>query len=485
MIVMKFGGTSVEDADAIRRVAKIVRGRLDQRPVVVVSAMAKVTDSLLAASQTAASGALHTANKLLRQLRQRHLSTLAELVKESEAAPFRDALTALFDNVADFLRSVAALGELSGRSVDNIVSTGELLSTQIVTAALVAEGMPALAIDSRRCVVTDSNFTRALPLFDKSNAALRRHLKPLVADGRVPIMGGFIGSTADGIPTTLGRGGSDYSAAIVGAALRARRIEIWTDVDGMMTTDPRACPQARKIDVIGFDEAAELAYFGAKVLHPATLVPAIEKNIPVYVLNSRNPKGNGTCIRAHAKRSRHLFRAIAFKMGATVINVKSPRMLMAHGFLRALFETLDHHALAPDLISTSEVSVSLTLDSSRDLSSLVKDLQGLGSVEVESQKAIVCLVGEDIKGRVGIAASVFRVVADAGINTHMISQGASEINISFVVDDGDALTAVRELHRHFFENDVLDRNQGDGGERQPRANTRFVQSPAECNPAVA
>jgi aspartate kinase len=263
-------------------------------------------------------------------------------------------------------------------------------------------------------------------------------------------MGGFIAATADGISTTLGRGGSDLSAAIVGAAMNARRIEIWTDVEGMMTTDPRLCPDACRIDVIGFDEASELAYFGAKVLHPATLIPAVEKNIPVYILNSRNPESKGSCIRARANRSKTVVRAIAAKKGVKVINVRSPRMLMAHGFLRALFEAFDRHACTADLVSTSEVSVSVIVDSSRDLAGLVQELKRLGDVEVEDQKAIICLVGEKLRGRIGVAAGVFSVLAAAGVNVHMISQGASEINISCVIEERDVPEAVKQLHAHFF-----------------------------------
>ena len=237
----------------------------------------------------------------------------------------------------------------------------------------------------------------------------------------------------------------------MGAALKAKRIEIWTDVEGMMTTDPRLCGDARRIDVIGFDEASEMAYFGAKVLHPSTLIPAVRKNIPVYVLNSRRPESRGTCIRARAPRSRTTFRAIAAKAGMKVINVRSPRRLGANGFLRAVFETLERHGCAADLVSTSEVSVSIALSFSQAVDALVGDLKKLGDVEVEDCKAIVCLVGKHIRGQVGIAACVFDTLAAANINVHMISQGASEINIGFVIEERDVPEAVRQLHQRFFE----------------------------------
>lgn len=451
MIVMKFGGTSVENDAAINRVAGIVRDRLDEQPVVVVSAMAGVTDSLLAMSGAAASGSLPEALKLLRKIRQRHLVVLSALVGGPGEAAVRQEVQALLDSTQDLLRGVAALGELTPRSTDNILAVGELLSSRIVTAALQARGIDAVLVDSRHCIVTDANHTRAVPLFDESSERLRHRVKPLLQASQVPVMGGFIGATAEGVPTTLGRGGSDFSAAIIGAALNARRIEIWTDVEGMMTTDPRLCPQAQRIDVIGFDEASELAFFGAKVLHPATLIPAVEKNIPVHVLNSRQRQSPGTSIRARAPRSRTVFRAIAAKGGMKVINIRSPRMLMAHGFLRAVFEAFDRHSCAADLVSTSEVSVSVALDSSRDVNALVNDLKKLGEVDVENGKAVICLVGKHIRGRAGIAASVFSTVAAANVNVHMISQGASEINISFVVEEKDVPRAVQRLHQHFFE----------------------------------
>ncbi len=451
MIVMKFGGTSVEDSAAIQRAANIVLGRLEQRPVVVVSALAGVTDSLLAMSQHAASGLLPQALELLGQVRRRHLNVLSALVSEADELAVREQICELTDALQDVLRGVATLGELSGRTTDMILCTGELLSSAIVNAALQVRGIRSVLVDSRQCIVTDSTHTRAVPMFDETADRLRREVEPLLHANQVVVMGGFIAANAAGVTTTLGRGGSDFSAAIIGAALDARRIEIWTDVEGMMTTDPRLCSRAQRIDAIGFDEASELAYFGAKVLHPATLIPAMEKNIPVHVLNSRKPNNQGTRICSEAPRSRTVFRAIAAKKGMQVINVKSPRMLMAHGFLRALFEVFERHHCTADLVSTSEVSVSVALDSSREVGALLNDLKKLGEVEAQDGKAIICLVGKHIRGRAGIAAKVFQTVAEGGISVHMISQGASEINISFVVEDSDVGEAVRRLHRCFFE----------------------------------
>jgi aspartate kinase len=267
---------------------------------------------------------------------------------------------------------------------------------------------------------------------------------------RVPVMGGFIGCTRDGIPTTIGRGGSDFSAAIVGAALDAEQIEIWTDVDGMKTTDPRLCPDALRIKEIAFDEAAELAYFGAKVLHPSTVLPAVQKDIPVLVLNSRNPENQGTRITAHPPRCKSLFKAIAAKKRVTIIDITATRMLGAHGYLRSIFDVFDRHRCAVDVVSTSEISVSLTVDSNDALPAVAADLEKVGDVKFSGRNAIVCLVGENIREIPGVAARVFKAVADAGVNVRMISQGASEINITFVVAEDDVPKAVRSLHDEFF-----------------------------------
>jgi aspartate kinase len=270
----------------------------------------------------------------------------------------------------------------------------------------------------------------------------------LVDAGRVPVMGGFIGATKAGVTTTIGRGGSDYSAAIVGAGLNAERIEIWTDVDGMMTTDPNICPEARRIKVISFEEAAELAYFGAKVLHPATVLPAVQKNIPVYILNSRNPTCEGTRITAQAPKCRNFFKAIAAKKRITIVEVAAPRMLLAHGFLRSIFEAFDRHRIAVDVVSTSEVSVSLTVDSNESIPALAADLAKLADVKYEGRKAIVCVVGENVRNTPGIAARVFNEVKD--VNIRMISQGASEINLTFVIEEDAVPQVIRQLHKTFF-----------------------------------
>lgn len=450
MIVMKFGGTSVEDGKAIDRVAKIVQGRMVHKPIVVVSAMARVTDGLIAMGNAAAKGDLDESLGLLGRLRERHARVSSEVVGGPQLDSLLAEIECAFDRIEELLKGIAAVGELSVRTGDNLYSFGELLSSRIVAAAFQARGVNSLMFDSRQVMITDAHHGEAIPLFDETNERCIAQLGPLVKRGVVPVMGGFIASTQDGVPTTMGRGGSDFSAAIVGAALDAERIEIWTDVEGMMTSDPRVCSDARSIRVISFEEAAELAHFGAKVLHPATLVPAVQKNIPVYVLNSRDLKSKGTCIKSSAPPCKTPFRAIAAKKKVAIISVSAPRMLLAHGYLRAVFEVFERYQIPVDLVATSEVSISLTMESRLVVPGLVDDLRKLAEVSVEDGKAIICLVGRKIRGKPGIAAGVFSAVAAGGINVRMISQGASEINVSFVIDEDDANLAVQLLHAHFF-----------------------------------
>lgn len=448
MIVMKFGGTSVQDSSAIERAAKIVKSRLAEKPAVVVSAMAKVTDQLLAMAKAAGNGDRKTALDLSRALRERHYNTAGELLGTGVFTEFHSGLEADFEALDELLRGIAAVGELTPRTTDHVAAYGELLSSKICAAAFSVHGLNATLVDSRQCIVTDTTHTRAAPLMEETEERLRSKIKPLIDAGSVPVMGGFIGATKAGVTTTIGRGGSDYSAAIVGAGLNAGKIEIWTDVDGMMTTDPNLCPDAHRIKVISFAEAAELAYFGAKVLHPATVLPAVQKNIPVYVLNSRNPDCEGTRIAARAPHCKNFFKAIAAKKRITIIDVAAPRMLLAHGFLRAIFEAFDRHRVPVDVVSTSEVSVSLTVDSNESIPALAADLAKLADVKYEGRKAIVCLVGENLREIPGIAARVFGELQDMKIR--MISQGASEINLTFVIEEDEVPQVIQRLHKVFF-----------------------------------
>jgi aspartate kinase len=448
MIVMKFGGTSVEDAAAIRRLVSIVRRHLYRQPVVVVSAMSKITNTLLECAKFAARGDRETLDAKLGEIKDRHFAAADELAAPEERARIKAAVEARLSELRATLDEINRAGEVTPRLSDAVSANGELLSSVVVAAAFRGEGMKGVWVDVRPAMRTNDDFMRAAIDFDAANPRLAETFRAALADGGVPVTQGFIGSTSSGVTTTIGRGGSDYSAAIIGAACDAEEIQIWTDVDGIMTTDPRIVPEAAKVKVISFAEASELAYFGAKVLHPSTLRPAMAKDIPVTVCNSRRPEVQGTVILRHAPHSPAPIKAIAFKRGITVVDVTSDRMLMAHGFLAKLFEVFNRHETAVDMVATSEVSVSVTLDDTRHLDRIVADLEELGDVIIERDRALICLVGEQMKFTPGLAWRIFKPLET--INISMISHGASAINASFVIDGRHVEEAVTRLHREFF-----------------------------------
>jgi aspartate kinase len=450
VVVMKFGGTSVEDAKAMLRTAAIVRGRRERglKPVVVVSAMARVTDQLLAAASAAGRGDKVGALAIAARLRNRHLETAADLLCGDMFTGIEKAIKARFDSLDDLLRGIAAVGELTPRTGDKVVSYGERISSQMVAAAFAQHEMSGVHMDARKCIVTDDHYGKAVPQEAAIEHKLTELVLPLLEAGQTPVMGGFIGATADGITTTLGRGGSDFTAALVGGGLHAGAIEIWTDVNGIMTTDPRICPDALRVKTISFEEAAELAYFGAKVLHPATILPAVQKSIPVWVLNSRNAANEGTKITAMAPPCASPFKSIAAKKRLTIIDVVASRMLMTHGYLKAVFDVFDRYHCAIDMVSTSEVSISVTVDSNERLPEICAELSKIADVKLEGSKALICMVGEDIRGRSGISGRVFSTIKH--INMRMISQGASEINMSFMIEESDVEETIRALHAEFF-----------------------------------
>ena len=450
LVVMKFGGTSVEDAKAMLRTTEIVRGRRQRglKTVVVVSAMARVTDQLLAAAAAAGRGDKIGALAIAARLRNRHLDTAADLLCGDLFVEIQKAIRARFDSLDDLLRGISAVGELTPRTNDKVVSYGERISSQMMAAAMGQHEVGGAHVDARYCIITDDHYGKAVPQEDAIERKLAELVLPLVEAGHTPVMGGFIGATAEGITTTLGRGGSDFTAALVGGGLHAGAIEIWTDVNGIMTTDPRICPDALRVKTISFEEAAELAYFGAKVLHPATILPAVQKSIPVWVLNSRNAENGGTKITAMAPPCASPFKSIAAKKRLTIIDVVASRMLMTHGYLKAVFDVFDRYHCAIDMVSTSEVSISVTVDSNERLPEICAELGKIADVKLEGHKALICMVGEDIRGRSGISARVFSAIRH--INVRMISQGASEINMSFMIEESDVEDAIRSLHAEFF-----------------------------------
>jgi aspartate kinase len=445
--IMKFGGTSVGDAPAFANVAGIIRERRSLRPVVVVSAMSGVTDALLASVWQGGDQDVKFAMLSLEHQFLRHDEVVSELLT-TQAGP----MTALVENVrreiGELLRSVATRPALRLPLQDAIVSFGERLAAALLAAVLREEGVAAREVDARRCILTDENYCCATPLIKETFQKTREQVQPLIEESIIPVLGGFIGSTLDGETTTLGRGGSDYTAALLGAALSAREIQIWTDVSGVLTADPRVEHRASTIPRLSYAEAAELAYFGAKVLHPKTIQPAVENGIPLRICNSRAPETLCTLVGAESETSPQTVKAIAHKTGITTLQITSARMLGAYGFLRALFEIFDRHRTAVDVVTTSEVSVSLSLDDAAALPSIVEELERLGSVRVEKDQAIICVVGEGLRSTPGIAARIFSTIND--INVSLISQGASRINLTFAIEEERVAEAVTRLHEAFF-----------------------------------
>ncbi len=444
-VVMKFGGTSVEDAAAIRRMVRIVQSRGQARRAVVVSALAKITDQLLSAAEAAAQGQVEYSTATLASLKLRHQAIATELL-EASRGEFCKYLDSAFDGLTAATCGAAAAGQLTPRDQDAIVSVGEHISSRLAAAVLRESGVNAVHVDAAECIVTDSVHTQASPLPDLTNENLQSVIVPLLEAGAVPVLGGFIARTQDGTPTTLGRGGSDFTAALVGAAVKAGLIEIWTDVDGIMTSDPKVCSDARRISHMSFEEAADLAHFGAKVLHPATLLPAMHENIPVHVLNSRNSVGEGTQIMARVN-SGSVVRAVTAKRGVAAVEVELAASAEPEG-LRLVCSAFDRHHCPIEMVSASRGRVSLVVGATSALPRVAADLHGVASVTWENHKALVCLVGENVRRQPGVASRVFAAVSD--LEVRVVCQGGSDRTLSFLVEESKAEESVRRLHAVFF-----------------------------------
>ncbi len=450
VLVMKFGGTSVADASCFKDVLNIVQEKTQESqsaPVVVLSAISGVTNGLIDCAKTAQDGDATLALEKLQAIRERHNKIVLEIIPPSSQEQLVSALEVDFNRLSVLLQGIAYLGELSKRSLDAISACGELLSTKIFSAYVIAQDLPAVYLDARTIMVTSDDHGRAIPNVKELASRSKREILPLIQKGKWVITQGFIGATADGVTTTLGRGGSDYTASLIGAAIGADEIQIWTDVDGMMTVDPRLISEAKPIASVSFQEASELAYFGAKVLHPLTIKPAIEKNIPVRILNTLKPNSPGTLI-VETADSQEKVCAIAFKKGQTAVFINSARMLMASGFLAQVFNIFAKHETSIDLITTSEVSVSLTIDNLDKLPQIEEDLKQLGEVTIMQDLTIIAVVGRNLREESGIASKIFNALL--GLNVIMISGGASNINISLVVANQDADQAIKQLHSEFF-----------------------------------
>jgi aspartate kinase len=455
VVVQKFGGTSVADPPAIRRLIEIVRtarARDGRGPAVVVSAMSKVTDTLLSIAALGGEGSVEPALRLVAELRARHHAAASEL-----AAGDRDALTAFIDDICDQLaalvRALAVLREVSPRTLDAIAAMGELLSSRVVAAALAESGIASRWVDARRAVVTTTEHMKATPLSAETRVALQSTVLAAIEQGQVPVIGGFVGASRDGHTTTLGRGGGDYSGAIVAAGIDAGEIQIWTDVDGMLTADPRVVSAPVLVPALSYAEAAELAYFGAKVLHPSTILPAVERDIPVRILNARKPEGRGTLITANGATDGPPLTGLACKRDIIVVDVTSSRMLNSYGFLREVFEVFERFTTAVDVVTTSEVSVSVTIDDGRHLDGIAAALREIGEVSIEREMALICAVGDRLRNEPEIAARAVSVLEEVPLR--MISQAAARRNITVVLRQADLAHAMERLHAVFFESGVF------------------------------
>ncbi len=439
---MKFGGTSVGNADAISHVASVVRHSLARKPVVVVSAMMKITDALIQLAEESSKGTGSDTARLIRSVHE-HTSENLGIDHHICAQELRE-----LEQLASESRGVP----LDAKRLDLFQSFGERMCAKIVAAKLSKDGIAARAYNAWDIgMITDDHFGDAEPL--ASSYALINDAIAKIKE--VPVVTGFIGKTEAGEVTTLGRGGTDYTTSIIGAAIGAEAIQIWKEVDGIMTTDPRIVPEARVVPELAFEEACELAYFGAKVLHPKTIMPAMKAHIPVEVRNTFKPDLPGTTIVStfaeRANKSATL-EALTIKRRVTMLHIYSPEFFEGSGLMARIFNVLEKHRISVDVIATSVASVSLTIEHHDHLEEIAKELADIGEVSIEAHKAIVCAVGGSVNAA-GVVGQMFSVLGDAGvaISVEMISQAAGGISITFVVDEKDAEQAVKVLHKKYIE----------------------------------
>lgn len=463
MLTFKFGGTSVGDGRRIAEVARIIAGIRAQRgaPAVVVSAMSGVTDRLVEAAATAAAGDGERFQAIVQQLWDKHQQAAqACLADEARRTSILDGIRCRLDGLANLCRSIHVLGECTPRAMDLVSGLGERLSAPLVAGALQELGVPAEALEAGEFLITNDRFGAAEPLWDETRRRMRERLLPLLERGVVPVITGFVGATAGGVPTTLGRGGSDYSGAIVGSCLDSEEIWIWTDVNGVLTADPRLVPEARTLPEISYIEAAELSYFGAKVLHPKTVLPAIERQIPVRIKNTFQPDHPGTLIVAQPRPSRHVVKAITAIRNLSLVTVEGRGMVGVPGVAAKVFGAVAREAISVLMISqsSSEQNICFVVPqeaSASALAALRRDLaaeaerRDIERIDAQAPVAIVAVVGAGMRGTPGIAATTFTALARARINIIAIAQGSSEYNISFCIEQEQVAEAVRLVHAAF------------------------------------
>ncbi len=445
MIVLKFGGTSVKDSYWIDKTIDITNNQIDRAPVLVSSAMSKVTDKLISIGKFAEEKNKDSIIEAIDALKKMHFDAANEFLTGKNLEKASESLNSLFEQLVSFSKGLYLLRECSPKSLDMLVSFGERLSTLLIYHRTVERNINSELLDSRNFIITDNNFTSASPNFKLTNPKIKEYVKP--EKGKIVITQGFISSNEEGITTTLGRGGSDFTATIIGSALDAEEVQIWTDVDGILSTDPRIAPGAKRIENISYAEAAELAFFGAKVVHPSTIQPAVEKRIPVVVKNTKNPDCPGTFI--IKKTDSKGLTGIAGKKNITSINITSYRMLNAYGFLSKIFAIFNKYKTPVDLISTSEVSVSMTIEDTSNINIIKSELEPLGKTVIESNNGIICLVGKNIWKDSGLISKIFETLSPASVK--MISLGASDVNLSMVLNQEEIDDTIRKLHKVFFE----------------------------------
>lgn len=446
---MKFGGTSVANCEAITRAIAIVRGKLQHKPVVVVSALSKVTDLLYKIADAAESANLSLAGDHIEALRKRHLDLCAELMRgDALCEQATGKIEALCHGLKQLVDAACMLGELTPRSKARIIAHGELLSSTVIAYAMNHSGIDTAWIDARRMIITNNDYLKGQPVLSEIEKRVPAVIDEAYAGHQAVITQGFVSATAAGETTVLGRGGSDYTASLIGMAINAEAIEIWTDVDGIRTTDPKRVAFTKSIDRLSFEEAAEMAHFGAKVLHPLTIEPAVMKNIPVFVLNSINPESRGTEI-LPSDRIEDGIKSISFKENILLLNIFSTGMIEVSGFLSKVFNIFTENNVSVDLISTSEANISMTIDGSQDISRVVEQLSAFAQVNVHTDKAQVSIIGKNVAYHRGLLR--WAMTSLSNIDIHMISQGTSLVNISYVVNRSDLDEVLQELHRYLFE----------------------------------
>ena len=449
MVVMKFGGTSVANCEAITRTIGIIESKLEKKPVVVVSALSGITDLLYAICDAASKRDKDATADLLAQLRTRHHNLCDELLGASvEVENAKAKVNAICDELETTVGAVCTLGELSERSRAVIISAGECLSSSVICYAMNAKGIKTNLMNAREMIITNSEYLKAEPIVAEIEARVPAIVNKAFEGVDAVITQGFISATASGEPTVLGRGGSDYTASLIGMAVEAERIEIWTDVDGVKTADPRSVRSTLTLDRLSFEEAAEMAHFGAKVLHPLTIEPAVKKNIPLYVLNSHNPEGKGTAI-LHSDMIEDGVKSVSFKENILIINIFSTKMIDVSGFVAKVFGIFSEKNVSVDLISTSEANISVTVDASqKNINEVVEALSAFATVELDYDKAQVSIIGKNIGGNSCMLKEIFTPLEEHTV--YMVSQGASYINVSLVVDKTALKQVVQSVHDLLF-----------------------------------